>query len=442
MVPLADLAACFEGVIPSIIATAAADGTPNIAYLSHVAMVDDHHVAISNQYFAKTAANIRANPHATLLLVDGRSGRQYRLALIWERSLDHGPVFERMDRDLKASSAQVGMGHVMRLKSLDVFRVEDIAPCPAAAPASPPPASPPVPTLRRVAETVAHVGAQATADALVDTLLHEACAISGAGHALLAIHEPFHDRLITAGSVGYDSPGTGSEIAPGNSLIAEACAAARTLRHNDLSRVRRLTTAIAADLDSEERTRTIAVPSLDQALSQIAVPLVVQGRVPGVLFLESPVRLAFDSDCAVALETLAAQAAAVLALIEAGDGSDTAAIAGATAPAAGPVIHITSHAFDDSVFIDGRYVIKGVAGRLLLYLVKRAIEEQRTEFSNREIRLAGHLKLPEFRDNLETRLLLLRRRLDEKELPIRLRRTARGLMHLDMAGRPMIERLD
>ena len=66
--------------------------------------------------------------------------------------------------------------------------------------------------------------------------------------------------------------------------------------------------------------------------------------------------------------------------------------------------------------------------------MERAIEEQRTEFSNREIRLAGHLKLPEFRDNLETRLLLLRRRLDEKELPIRLRRTARGLMHLDMAG--------
>jgi adenylate cyclase len=30
-VRLRDLAACFEGVIPSILATAAPDGTPNIA---------------------------------------------------------------------------------------------------------------------------------------------------------------------------------------------------------------------------------------------------------------------------------------------------------------------------------------------------------------------------------------------------------------------------
>ena len=56
---LRDLHACFEGVIPSIIATASQDGVPNISYLSHVAFVDDEHVALSNQFFSKTAANIR-----------------------------------------------------------------------------------------------------------------------------------------------------------------------------------------------------------------------------------------------------------------------------------------------------------------------------------------------------------------------------------------------
>lgn len=50
---LRDLAACFEGVIPSIIATAAPDGTPNISYLSHVEVVDEEHVALSNQFFPR-----------------------------------------------------------------------------------------------------------------------------------------------------------------------------------------------------------------------------------------------------------------------------------------------------------------------------------------------------------------------------------------------------
>ena len=49
---LRDLGACFEGVIPSILATASADGVPNISYLSHVEFVDDAHVALSNQFFS------------------------------------------------------------------------------------------------------------------------------------------------------------------------------------------------------------------------------------------------------------------------------------------------------------------------------------------------------------------------------------------------------
>jgi hypothetical protein len=47
---LRDLGACFEGVIPSILATASADGVPNVSYLSHVEFVDDAHVALSNQF--------------------------------------------------------------------------------------------------------------------------------------------------------------------------------------------------------------------------------------------------------------------------------------------------------------------------------------------------------------------------------------------------------
>ena len=67
---LADLQACFEGAIPAIIATASADGVPNVTYLSRVTLVDDERVALSNQFFSKTAKNLVENPRASVLVLD------------------------------------------------------------------------------------------------------------------------------------------------------------------------------------------------------------------------------------------------------------------------------------------------------------------------------------------------------------------------------------
>ena len=52
---LADLQLCFEGAIPAVIATASRDGVPNVTFLSRVRMVDGERVALSNQFFSKTA---------------------------------------------------------------------------------------------------------------------------------------------------------------------------------------------------------------------------------------------------------------------------------------------------------------------------------------------------------------------------------------------------
>ena len=187
---------------------------------------------------------------------------------------------------------------------------------------------------------------------------------------------------------------------------------------------------------SENRTRSIPLPGMPDAMSQIAVPLVAGGTVRGVLFLESRERRAFTAEDEVALSIVARQAAVALALgeklsLEIGSHR----VAPAEHSASDQMIQVVHHSFDDSVFIDGDYVIKGIAGRLLVSMLEQHLTNGTLEFTNREIRLDAALKLPEFKDNLETRLLLLRRRLDEKQLPIRLVRLGRGRIGIRIEGR-------
>lgn len=432
VIALRELATCFEGVIPSIIATAAPDGSPNISYLSHVVLVDDSHVALSNQFFSKTAANVRVNPHAAVLIVDPRDGAQYQLDTSYERSLDDGELFEEMAAQLRASSAQIGMTQVMRLRSVDIYRVNEVyavaSPSPAAAPAAA--AGVPLTALAAVAHRVSEA---ADLGAVVDAVL------SGFDHAMLLLKEG--ERLVTIGSRGYGRSGIGSEVAIGEGVIGTAAAERRPVRVSDLSRIRRFGSAVDASSDEENRTRTIALPGMADAMSQIALPMVAHGKLRGVLFLESRDRLAFSKDDEVALALLAAQAAAVVALSEgdAAEGQPPSPSAAALPRASGQPFRVAHYSYDDSVFIDNEYLIKGVAGRLLMHLLRTHLREGRVDFTNREIRLSNELRLPDIKDNLETRLLLLRRRLEEKAAPIQLVRTGRGRIRLDLAGPPSLE---
>ena len=123
---LRELAPCFEGAVPSVIATASADGTPNITHLSKVHLVDDEHVGLSDQFFSKTNRNLCENPYACVLVMDPHTYDEYRLILRYERSERRGKLFDRIERDIEAIAALCGMQGVFKLRGVDIYRVLEI----------------------------------------------------------------------------------------------------------------------------------------------------------------------------------------------------------------------------------------------------------------------------------------------------------------------------
>src|SRR4051812_8392914 len=122
-VNLSDLSRCFQGIVPSVIATCDAGGTPNITYLSQVYMVDERHVALSRQFFNKTQRNLEENPLACLEMVDPLTLQAYRLRLTFLRSEKSGPLFEQMSMRIEAIAAHTGMTGIFELIGSDIFEV-------------------------------------------------------------------------------------------------------------------------------------------------------------------------------------------------------------------------------------------------------------------------------------------------------------------------------
>jgi adenylate cyclase len=77
-----------------------------------------------------------------------------------------------------------------------------------------------------------------------------------------------------------------------------------------------------------------------------------------------------------------------------------------------------------------------VAGAIFWKLLNDYARDQRTDFTNRELRLDPALRLPDISDNLEARLILLQRRLSERTTFVRIEKTGRGRFRL-CVGRPV-----
>jgi len=179
--------------------------------------------------------------------------------------------------------------------------------------------------------------------------------------------------------------------------------------------------------------REIPLPGLAEPHSQMALPMLSGDTLVGVLFVESPHEMRFSWDDEDAMATMAAHVGLLARTLsdEAADDEAPAAGRAAAPPASGAApLRVRYFEADGSVFLDDDYLIKGVAGSVLWKLLCDHAREGRTEFSNRELRLSPQIRLPDVSDNLEARLVLLARRLIERQASVRIEKTGRGRFRL------------
>jgi hypothetical protein len=435
-----DLRPCCEGVIPAIIATADANGIPNITYLSCAHIVDRERIALSNQFFSKTTRNIMENPRASLILIDPQGYRQFRLTLVYERTDRHGPAFEALRRHVDTVAALQGMQDVFRLRAADVYRIlrverlrEGVAPDQALTGSGSTTTGGPA----EIAELSMRLGRAPDLDTLVATALRGLDELLGFRHSILMLVDETGNRLYTIASHGYAAEGVGSEAQVGDGTIGVAADQCRAVNVSNVRSARRYAAALRKSFEAGGQVgpgAEIPMPGLDEAEAQLAVPAMAMGRLVGVLMVESHRRLAFDEADEAVLAVVAGMLASAIEIdlvrerTELGDAAPTRAHA--PDRAAVPTAQVRFFAADGSVFLGTDYLIKGVAGRILWSLVNQYAHEGREEFTNREVRLDPSLDLPEYRDNLESRLILLKRRLEERDAPIRIEKTGRGRFRL------------
>jgi len=169
--------------------------------------------------------------------------------------------------------------------------------------------------------------------------------------------------------------------------------------------------------------------------SAIAVPLIARGRLVGVLAVESRDPLAFLPREDTILVIVGGHLASAIEQLT--RDTDEAVTPPPPTHTATPALRSArTRRFnyfqkDDCIFVDGEYLIRNVPAKIFWRVLKQHKDAGRTEFTNRELRMDAWLGLPEVKDNLETRLILLRRRLEQKCPDVRLTPRGRGRFALE-----------
>jgi len=449
VIALESLTSCFQGIIPSWLCTCSAAGEPNCAIISNVEYVDPTHVALSFQFFNKSKRNISENPHAMVRILDPDTLKAYRLTLRYERTETAGPVFDSMRLRIEAIASYSGLKGIFKLLGADIYAVEAIEHIPyeigIARESQADGAAGLTFTMKALQEFGASIHDAATLDCMLESILATLECVFGFRHSMILLASETPERLELIASRGYPEGGVGSEVTYGEGIIGMVAEARKPIRITGM--MRQMLYAAAVRRRAEEHglcpdDRRIALPGLPGPEFQIGIPLLARGELVGVLCIETDQPYRFFEEDRAYLEVLGGYMAIAIQnalLLERSDESDAPAPDAAVVPAAPAAaatrarIQVEWFASDEVLLVDGEYLVRGVPARILRKLL-REHAESRGEFTNRRLRLDRALQLPELKDNLESRLILLRHRLEERCPEIRLVPSGRGRFRLELTG--------
>jgi hypothetical protein len=261
----------------------------------------------------------------------------------------------------------------------------------------------------------------------------------GFGYSVLLTADERGDRLFAVASNGYVPSGVGAEVLIGYGPMGIAAQRRRVVCVPSVTRSRSMNAAIQDSIrrsGGEPSAVEIKLPGLERVDSAAGVPLLARGELTGVLYLESERAGDFGPGNERLLRILGGHLAVALAVLQADHGEGPPPEPAPTETPGGEPLAMSYYQADDSVFVDGAYVVKGVPGRILWKLLREYEADGRVSFTNRELRLDERLGLPPGNDNLEARLLVLRKRLAVLDCGIGLDRVARGQLALHL-GAPL-----
>jgi hypothetical protein len=330
------------------------------------------------------------------------------------------------------------MGDVFRLRGVDVYRVLSCVAIDGAGPEGRG-REHEQDVLARVDEFARRLAASRDYEEATRVALQSLDDLFGFRQSILLVADEAGARLFAVASNGYPDSPAGAEAAFGVGVIGTAAERRRVISVSNLVRSRAMQAAVRDSVElrgGELPGDEIELPGRDRARSAAAVPLVAQGSLTGVLYLESDEIGRFGPQDDRLLRILGAQLAATLRALELDrdDGEEPDASPLGAPAATGDTLTVTYYQADDSVFVTDEYVVKGVPGRILWKLLREHAADGRDVFTNRELRLDESLGLPPGNDNLEARLLVLRRRLEGGKVGLALERVGRGRLALRVAG--------